>query len=1396
MRGALALLALLALIGPVAAQPEPEPAAAPVPDLDDLLDAARSDPEGTLRRIDALLAGSSLDAGGREAVQRARARALAGAGRRDEAARTLRALLARGADVAGDLLALVGARLEVETASATPGAPAHLTLRGAATGPLTLRLYAVDSARWRAAWAADPDRGLLGHLRAPPSTALSRTAAWQVPALPPEGGRVEVETPQPLPGGVHLLTVEARGVLLPIPLVVSRAVAAVRRGVGEGLVFLVDRTTGAPLPGVTFTALGPRGRPREALGTTGPAGSPQAGLLRYGGDPAGAFGWLDGRELILIDLLPEAAPPAPLRPPLEGDLPRHAAGQPIRLWAHGLEEATPLRLLDPDGLCWAERELKPDRSGVAATSLTPSPHAPPGEWQVAVGSRRYPLTLDPPQGPLARLTTALEWIAPHAEGAPQVAARVEGRLATDVPLAGREVAWRLTATRASPPFHEQAADVTGATAGVRPLPRYAPRTWGAPRVLAAGAVSLDASGRAEWRVELAREGPIELLRLEASLIDGPLRAAAWSDLDRDPADESVAVLIEPHIAAPREVVRAEVVAFRGDGAPLPRRDVVLEGCPDRESERRALRTDERGRASSVLAGASGTREWEVQFEGSPHPAGIAMLWRAYPGSFVAPGPLDAGVYLCPSPVGLRGMVALPSLSTRSRAWALLTREQASLVDAQVLPVDSFTRRWDPTPLPVPGGAYRVTTWGRDRAWFAADSLLPTAPEPLRVTVARPEGPLAPGAAVRLTVQTSETQGGPRPARLYGSLYPDEVARSLDRRRRDPPTPPVAVRGTGDRAAPSGRGGDGATTTAPVPDWPEGAQAAGELQGGWSNGLGRATVNVQTPTEPGRYWVRLEAVDSEGRRGAAWCPVVVETPLTAKLIAPRHLRVGDRSEAVLVVRAHAPEAELAEGALALSWKAAGVTVGTPRIEGTRPFLEGDPGRDALRLRAAPRLRIVFPLQATAPGDVRLEATVALESHPDHEQQQVAAWPILPQALEVTTARAVSAPAGEEVRLELDLPRDALPGRSTLVVAADVWPATVALAALRDLEAVPGLRARVLALAARGPLAEALLARRLAPPDPPVPASAAEVEEVVSLLIAARQPNGGWGSATADVVAALWRLREQGHVVPRALVEQAAAASSPAPDLAEAAVAALDLRARAALLRRLAEAGQRADLQEWLWTDLLAARVGPGWSDPGLTAAALGAATALIAAGGERPAATVEVRHEGKPLLEGWTGDGLARWLGPARLTGAKVATRSRLRAQAGAPLHLALRTTSWVPHPEAQARGLRVERRLEEPAAACGDRVRLVLSVAAEGPAPDAPLRVELPLPGGCTVLAAPPGATLRDGVLVWESDPGEVTIELLALLPGAYALAPARATALGGERWGVSAPAALAITER
>jgi hypothetical protein len=435
-------------------------------------------------------------------------------------------------------------------------------------------------------------------------------------------------------------------------------------------------------------------------------------------------------------------------------------------------------------------------------------------------------------------------------------------------------------------------------------------------------------------------------------------------------------------------------------------------------------------------------------------------------------------------------------------------------------------------------------------------------------------------------------------------------------------------------------------------------------------------------------------------------------------------------------------------------------------------------------------------------------------------------VLARGLPETRAWAGAVEPDGTAVLKLDVPGPAVASLSSLRVAVDPEPITAVLAGLADLDPRPGMLARLHAYAIRRLLAPSLEARRL---DPPGLAPSRPLEEIVHLLAASRDDRGGWGPATASVVLALLRPQALGEErlesllapalaclaeeppEPRALLARALAGeerrkltglapSAPTPDgrvflaragLAEAGEAiavAGELRtveAKAELLSLLIERGSEPGLQAKLVDEILLARQGSGWSDPDDAGAAMRALIALAALTPERPGNRVRVDLEERQILETWSGAGLQRWTGVARETGPQVASRARLRIGSRGPDRLlyAASVRAWVRRrlPPPTQQGLTVTRRLERPdgtplagPVAVGERLLCRISWSIDDSGPETNLLLEVPVPGGCRLLDPPPGSALREGMLVWEPDKRELTLELLAILPGEYVVLPAR----------------------
>ncbi|MCO5169128.1 MAG: hypothetical protein M9894_22525 [Planctomycetes bacterium] len=1384
---------------------------------------AQDDPDAALLALEQVLRTDDLAPDARRRAERLRPRLLQAVGRLEDARAAWLALQRHGEDVAAPLLALAGARLRVDHTPPLAGAPLALTLEGERTGPLALRLYRVSAAGLRAAVEAEPDRGLDRHLRAPPSSALTRLGEWQAPE-PGPGAPVTTSTPAPLEPGVFLLTVTARGVSVPLPLVLTRAVAVT----GDGLLWLVDREEGAPLGRVAFRALGADGVVGRALGRTS-----AEGLLRVTGDAPAALAWLEqGEPLPLVVPLPPPAAPPPAAPPaLALDLPVHRPGQVVRARAVGLPRDAPAqaRLVDPRGVPVRAANAAVDGAGVAEVALALPPEAPPGAWTLEVGPARGLVRVLPAPAPGVEVTLT----APPAlvtAGPARLQARVEVRLVTGQPLAGRAVRWAVRAADADAP----AAPRPG------PLPPFALVARGPARTLAAGEAALDARGEAALDVALPALDRPTLLRVEAEALPGALPAgaapAAVAFVAAGPRDLLVDLRPARRVGAPTESVEVVVRGSRLDGSPAAREDLALTIEQGGRSERRTLRVGPDGLArATVLLEAPG--EVALRLAGGDGVAAVDSVRVLAPAAPVDAAPPDA------VPGAARLVLEAPLAPGAADAPLLCElpfERGAALVTCDGAPPQVVVVRGGRARVVVPAGERQaVLTAVRGGRVLEARARIDAPPARLGVD-ARAEGT---GASVRVT----GPDGGGRLAGASGWLFPEATARLLAR---------------GDLHLE----GDDATRAAPAPAlaWPALSCLGGDA--GWTNGLGLGALRLPEVVEPA--WLRVTAHDRRGQAGAAWCALRPEAaPLRVALAGPAHVVDGDRVE--VAARVDLPDARAlpAGAALRVTWKGEGLEVRSPRVEGARTLLLGDPGALALRLEPAASLRVLLPALVASgppgpsPGRVRLEVRVEVEGA---GVVATGAWaaPARARGRVERAAFAGEVPPDGVVTHVLDLPRDAVAARLELTVDPD--PATAALAGAAALEASPDpLRGPLRALLARRRVAALLRARRLAPParadlPPRWPDDrqddAALLARALGALAACRDADGAWGPATSSLSAALAEARAEGLPVPDALVDPALAALERRPDLAhpdlahdgrallalalagrldpgraDAAGAPPDQRpliaralalagapreaedalaaavagapaltrveARAELLLLLAGRGELQGLQAELLAAVLAARAGPGWSDPDDAGAAVRALALVAGAEADAPGTRVDAALEGREVLSTWSGAGLAEWTGPAVVDGPLVVRRARLelRARGPRPARFAGCAVTLVRDAGPPlARGLALTRRLErqgtggsrEPIGVAGvvpgDVVRLVveLSAPAGGALALDDLLLEVPLPGGCLLVGAPPGARLEAGVLVLAPLAARVELDLLAVLPGEHRLLRARARAL------------------
>lgn len=1332
---------------------------------------ARRDPEGALRELERQLAGPPGKA--TRELQLLRPRLLLQAARREEAREAWRALAARGEPVEGELLALEDASLELAPAElVAPGAPLRLVLRGARTGPVALRLYRVDAPRLRAAIVADPARSVRAHLRSPPPAALARVAAWELPGLGgvdgPDGAASV--TPVALEPGVWLVTATARGVSVPLVALASPAVAVILRGTGPGALVLADGPSGRPLPGVPLEALDAQGASLGALGATD-----AAGLLRFGGAPASAFGWV-GDVPVAFSLPAEEPPPAPRAPAVALDLPVHRPGDPIRARLVGLRPgAEPARLLDPRGQPFAAAPLVVDRSGQALVDLPFPPEAAPGAWSLVVGGLRLPVPVAAPHPP-----AALELSAAAATTSRQLQLRARARLASGAPLGGRALRWRVLAA----PGDALAPRDQG------PLSPFAlrPAPGAALEVVARGSARLDARG------ELTLDAPIPaydrptLLRVDAALdLGGGHLLAARTHAAAGPQELRLALGVDRPVLPPGEQVVATAWAARLDGTPAELQDLLLE-LPD--GTERALRTGPDGAArTSLTFAAPGPVTLGLRPAGAALPRATAGLLVASRSRVTADAPPPA------DPTGVRLVLEEPPAQDAparllavlpwERGWALVaTKGPDGALAARVAPVERGVVRLEAPP----GEAALVAAVVAGRSAVARLDVAPYAP-PLAVAIERVAS--APDELLLDVRVTSEGRG--RAAALVGDLFDEATARLLAR-----------------------------------------DEASGELDPGWgcpplgsparalddSNGAGRGRLRLRAPGR--RAWVRVTARDGRGGEGVGWCRVGDVEPAAAgldvRLEGPTHAVDGDALEVVVVARCPA-----GPGALRLSWRVeGGLRAGVPRAVGARPLLLGDPGPAALRVEAGPDLRVALPLEVDPvgppgprPRTARLVVTAGLEggAAPVEVSRPFVVW-----GRALPWSWSLSGVVADRATTEgvLSLPEGATPGAAVLTVAVTPDAAAAALAALGALrdEADP-LVVPLVRLAGQRRAAAVVAARRLRPALLPPPVTPEAVRSALATLLAARGADGRWGRRTAAVARALEGLRGADPALDAALAAgllppaeappdptgltpderarralalhlsgageaEVQAAIASAVDAEDAGPARLErVDARADLARVLLARGLRPALARELVDGVLFGRAGPGWDDA--DDAASGLALLLdVAATSSDVAVEVTAALEGKELLRAWSGDGLSKWTGPAALAGPQVTRKARFAVSArDGPASWSFRVDAAAPRPAGA-----LPRRLlrlgpdgapPAPVGEAGVRAGDVLRLEVD-PGPAA--AVELPLPAGARLLAAPPGSRLADGVLVLPAGDGPVAVDLLLDVVGVLRLRPARAGAL------------------
>lgn len=1354
------------------------------------------------------------------ACELAIAQALWAAGRRSEALQRWSTLLAEGVDTSPELLAAEGAKLRAALlVPPREGQALRLVLRGSGTGPVRVGLYRVDPVRLRRALPAS--RGLLALLRAPPANALHRVAAWTSPA-PTEGPQISV-SPKPLARGVYLLVLEARGVRAPLPVLVPSAATLVRRGAGEGALWVVERQAplaGQVIPGLEFTALDASGRPQGTLGLTGSKGA-ERGLLRYQSEAPWALAWRDpspgaGPEggLVLVRLL-QSRPPALPRLNAWRSAGEVSPEEPFVAWALERDPRRPWELRTPSGRTWVQRT-----GNRADFDLRLPAWAPPGTWTVHRGGARAPLELRPGGTPGLRLGAEI------SRGAAAWKLSLEGGVAGGYPLAGVEVAWRARLLPAQPLW---------SPSGARPLAPHAARLRaGQEQVLGGGRLRLDAAGRGG--VSFPRpKGEWGILLVEAHLVGG-VRASARASEVEGPV-EAVAVIPAQRLVASRSPVPIELRWIDREGRGKPRAEFAVALEAGEFSTQREVRADERGRGRTSFSVDRHGPIWiSAGARGGGQPRDRVQVWLEDLER------LAAAPAAPPSGIQLLRAAARPGHEERALARfprgavdVLRTREGAALETAEVLRLRRGKLAWTPG---QPADRLALHHFGAE-GW--AQHLEPWRPdpEPLRL-LAEAGGVAAVGSPLVIHAEVYRGKE-PREALCSLELFPEAEARWRDRLGEaslGEDASQVQVRGLADPALArreSSVGPIGSALPAPQRVFARGGLRARE-------GL----LQVEVPTDslrPGVYWARVEArregaESGPGEAGVTWARCELRSPWRLELNAPLHAVVGDEGEFVLELAASQPQATR------LRWEAPGLALGEPRVSGVAPRLGVDPGGNALALTAGARGRVAFKFKALKAGAHALRFRLQGAGGGDLAELQ-ATLEVRPRGLWWWERQSGFVPKKGRERLKLAMPRGVVPATARLEAALDPDLLTALLAGLGELEAHPGgLRAPLEASLVRLTLPQIVLKRRLKARIPAAPWRLGDLLQRAAAL-------DSWRGPGPSLAVALLRLRAGGAPVPRSLIRSALRGLDPSqpraafalrlggrpaafpegasgtlyrvltavetggelPDelLAEllaAEPALTDPLERAELLALLVRRNLAEPLQRRLLREALSARSGPEWEDPAQAGAVLRALAVLALrppknAGAaakhlELPAVGVELKWEGKPLLKTWSGAGLERWAGflrhdARRLSpGARISLRTRA-TQAEVPYAIRAGGVVAEEAPAPRIEGIAVERTLSAgPQAlgslALGRRLQLTIELSALPPG----TRLEVPLPGGCRLAAQRPDVTLRDGVLHLEPSSPQVVIDLVTRHPGRYRVLPARARARDGS-WGTSDEASLQI---
>ncbi|MEZ6188971.1 MAG: hypothetical protein R3F62_28695 [Planctomycetota bacterium] len=1317
----------------------------------DPLEAARGlEPGQGLERVEALLAGE-LPPPTRIEARRLRAELLARLSRLAEAQAAWEGLLEEGVDVAPELLRLSGAELELRLASPTirSARASDLTLWGRATGPLAVRLYRVDAARFRDEVGV---RALGARLRAPPRTALTRVEAWSAPALADEEHTLRLP---PLEPGLYLIAAECRGVRVTRPLFVHDAQVGVTRDV-RGLRVVVWGADGAPREALSWALLDAGWRELDEVGAQGPllrALEPRARV---------ALAWVDEAPVVVALPDPVSRPPVPAR--LVPELARYRPGQDVRVEVRGGRALAPLRLLAPSGVEVARTLVGPPYGGVSVVRLELPDYAPPGRWTVEHAGTEVTLEVAPRPSGLRELVAQ----APAASQEERPVVELRGRWARRGPLSGAEVVLAATWTPAS--WEVGAAG---------PLPPWRAGAGGEAQPLEAPSATLDAAGRAT--VELPTPPGTGVVRVRAWLRDAPEDATwvafAWGRADLALRLDGPAVVskdtsfhLEGSLASlsgEGRALRPALLEVRGptswnvdlrsdrDGGLRPR--LVL---PQPGRYRATLRAeDDAGRSVTVAhevlavagpvepavapdaeASAVLRREGEALevVVARPGARGLAVLERWVEGGepTVWEAPVEAGVLRArvPAEPGTRVRVAL--LADGGVAWVELAEAPRAGVVVPVLTVGAegyVHTRLEGEGRPVAG-----------RVWV-------TALDPLAARDAARRGG-APWAAEAQGARGSEAislpAGGAEfvlPPLVGAHDWVHVVARTAEGafgeawlERGAPPARSVTLDAPAHLVE-----GDTADVVLRVDAGLPGAWRVSWEEDGVD--LGQPRILAGGRVDPSRsVGARELALDLDGG------PLRLGFTLRAR-------RGVEASQAWVRVRALSED-----GALALTAEAEVLLIepGVWHVARWTGFAQ--PGVDATWPLPAPararvgrtRLEVVgTPDWATA-GYVALRA-LEHDPRPLAGLYGVRAEEALRGAFRARRLQPPRWDPATRPSLAGFLPRLALSWDPD-----DAWgchTADLALELVRLDQAgfavPPGLRRRALEALDGRSAPVALLARALA-----------GTLQGVTVPDPERTP--------ADALPLLAHaLHETGPPARERLVLERALAARDQ----------LTARGAIALWDALREAGEVPPLD--LLTDALEDRAGATWLSPATTGVAVSALAEATRASTEEPGELVRVFVEEARVAEAWSGGGLSEWPASLRLGEAVLRPGQTLRVEAKrGPVQCAAVFRARVQRP--QPGGAPVARSFrgvsEGPVARVplGARFELVVELDRD---PEPGDLLEVPLPGGCRLADPLPDVRLRDGSLWLAPARRSIRLPLLATVPGAYRVCPTRYEPATGE---------------